>query len=213
MNTNNMDIQYQQGYVKGYLDGIKDERENAIIKDVYDKNFGNKKNDYERGLDDAWECARKMYQFNPINNKQLCEELYDMGFNEFICSTTASEAIAKIKEYEEKQKQEDKCCSNCGQPRDYRGKCILYKEGKCVNEYEKWMPKTNNEINVGDEVIYKPTGTHMVVTHVEECLIETFDGDGVCYTYDDDDNYLVKTGRNFSQIEEVLRLMQEDKRK
>ena len=62
---------------------------------------------YEDGLNEAWECAKKMYQFNPIDNKQLCEELYDMGFNEFICGTTASEAIAKIKEYEEKQKQAD----------------------------------------------------------------------------------------------------------
>ena len=77
---------------EGYEEADSNQRENAVYA-------------YERGLNDAWDCARKMYQFNPINNKQLCEELYDMGFNEFVCSTTASEAIAKIKEYEEKRKQ------------------------------------------------------------------------------------------------------------
>ena len=34
-----------------------------------------------------------------------------------------------------------KSCGNCGQPRDYRGDCILYDEGKCLNEYEKWIPR------------------------------------------------------------------------
>ena len=93
---------------EGYAEGLKKgedieqlnaaETKNEVARLNY--NYG-----YKSGLGDAWDCARKMYQFNPINNKQLCEELYDMGFNEFICSTTASEAIAKIKEYEEKQKQ------------------------------------------------------------------------------------------------------------
>ena len=37
---------------------------------------------------------------------------------------------------------EEKSCENCGQPRDYTGQCILFKEGKCVDIHEKWKPAT-----------------------------------------------------------------------
>lgn len=37
---------------------------------------------------------------------------------------------------------EEKSCATCGQPRDYKGRCILFKEGKCVDIHEEWKPVT-----------------------------------------------------------------------
>lgn len=37
---------------------------------------------------------------------------------------------------------QEKSCATCGQPRDYADQCILFKEGKCVERYEKWKPAT-----------------------------------------------------------------------
>lgn len=123
---------------------------------------------YEDGLNEAWELARKMYQFNPINNKQLCEELYDMGFNEFICSTTASEAIKQVKEYKEKQE----------------------------------------EIKIGDEVT-DDDGWNGVVTWIdpdgEYLIILQKDGTALHWKKES----FKKTGRHFTEIEEVLKQMQE----
>lgn len=36
----------------------------------------------------------------------------------------------------------NKSCATCGQPRDDTGRCILFKEGECVEMYEKWKPTT-----------------------------------------------------------------------
>lgn len=58
-----------------------------------------------QGRNEAWEAARELYQFDPNNNKQLCEEIFDMGFNEMICTITASEAIEKLKAWEKKQNE------------------------------------------------------------------------------------------------------------
>lgn len=33
-------------------------------------------------------------------------------------------------------------CATCGQPRDYKGQCILFKEGRFANAHEKWKPVT-----------------------------------------------------------------------
>lgn len=105
--------------------------------------YGNKIG-YDQGLNDAWECARKMYQFNPSTNEQLCEELYDMRFNEFICTVSASEAVEKIKEFEKKgtcnkcvrsntcvHKHEDIICFGCVNGSEYEEEPKLT-EKRCI---------------------------------------------------------------------------------
>lgn len=58
-------------------------------------------NEYQRGLDDAWECARELY----LNG--ACKDLFGEYFNTFIKNHTAQEAVEKLKAYEEKQKADD----------------------------------------------------------------------------------------------------------
>ena len=76
---------------------------------------------YQRGLDDAWEAARKIVE--------MADPPYWGVFNEYkndlFGKISAAEAIAKLKAYEEKQKADDKI--KVGDEVIYNGttKCIV----------------------------------------------------------------------------------------
>lgn len=85
---------------------------------------------YEKGLEDAWECARK------ILDAGVPYDYWDMGSGHHISYAikrySASEAMQKIKEYEERQKRDERkvdcevtACYNCVNHND------------CDYEYEK----------------------------------------------------------------------------
>jgi len=147
---------YEQGYKDGRADG-------------YDAGelFGG---DYQKGLNDAWECARRVINCDvPYDFWELASGQSNLAIFKHY---SAQGAIAKIKEYEEKQKQEDK-------------------------------------IKVGDEVIYDS----------ENCVITAIAngghtlmllGLGGGYMVRTTPESIKKTGRRFSQIEEVLKQMQEE---
>lgn len=88
----NIAIQIERAYQQGYEDGKK---ENCDCKD-------NMEDEYSRGLNEAWETARKIAKLGIDEQKRLfgCFGIYFISHE-----VSASEAIAKIKEYEEQQKQ------------------------------------------------------------------------------------------------------------
>ena len=92
------DVGKEYGYKKGYDAGCRDR----------DKIYTEDKEDYQRGLDDAWECARKIANIN-FDTLKVFKRYYLR--NEVFENFTVSEAIAKIKEYEEKQAEKN--CENC----------------------------------------------------------------------------------------------------
>ena len=66
----------------------------------------NRKKAYENGLNDAWECARKI-TLSACDGGIAIEsfkEVFGATYYNVIKDCSPSEAIAKIKEYEEKQK-------------------------------------------------------------------------------------------------------------
>lgn len=100
----------KSGYDEGYKNGIAD-------GNINDGTFAKKTQEaYKNGLDNAWECAKK------ITNEYTIKQLKDMGLinniplinskYEYSCRLivqySASETIAKIKEYEDKHK-----CKEC----------------------------------------------------------------------------------------------------
>lgn len=164
---NSIENRISHVYNQGYEDGLKDGKASVQIDDS---------TAYECGLNDAWECVKKIFDMDGDTAKELFGDfLVDHISRQF----TASEAIAKIKEYEEKQKQED------------------------------------DEIKIGDEIKNK-WGTRGVVVEIAP----QYNGATVysvlwrnaerrCLDKSDWDSYEVwkKTGRHFSQIEEVLEQM------
>lgn len=68
----------------------------------YDTGYGTKVNEfYEQGLIDAWEAARKIADM-PYGEE---EKVFGSGGWHFITQHTASEAIEKIRQYEQKQEE------------------------------------------------------------------------------------------------------------
>lgn len=152
-----VDICIRNAYDRGYKQGEKDGYE-------YGKQDG-----YNRGSYDAWECARKIVE-------TLVEPHFESGYmvNIFRCESaitamtnnSASEAIAKIKEYEETSKVDDeikvgdevghdglKCVvvkvwedcictiSQVGTTPSYTDKSVLKKTGRHFDEIEKLIKK------------------------------------------------------------------------
>lgn len=107
-----VDDAYQRGYDKGYADKTNSiEVCNKIVKDIQDEA-------YQRGLNEAWEAAKKIV-LSPDEGGTSLPDLFAMFGNgskqSVFRNYSASEAIAKQKAYEEKQKEDvyDKGCKGC----------------------------------------------------------------------------------------------------
>lgn len=88
---------YNDGYEQGSIDAVENGADNG----------------YEQGLNDAWECAREIGRQNQLMLEKMgfvIKEEYENGIRldwnpsfYVINKYPASEAIAKIKEYEKKK--------------------------------------------------------------------------------------------------------------
>lgn len=86
---------YQKGYDEGYQKGFEVGQHEATTLE------------YQQGLDDAWEAARKIAQEWEENTETEHRIVIDNSIRITLDSMTASEAIAKIKAYEEQQKADE----------------------------------------------------------------------------------------------------------
>ena len=93
LNSDYINEHYGQLLDEAYQRGYKDCETRYCSFDA----CPNRQAEYQRGLDDAWECARELY----LNG--VCKDLFGEYFHTFIKNHTAQEAIAKLKAYEEKQ--------------------------------------------------------------------------------------------------------------
>lgn len=94
---------FDKGYQQGYADAKSELGKNAI-------NLAHEESDraYQQGLEDAWEAAKKLV-LQPNEGGLSFETIYKIFDKpEFLVleNVSASEAISKIKEYEEQQKQD-----------------------------------------------------------------------------------------------------------
>ena len=83
-------------YNQGYEDGLKDGKESVQIDES---------TAYERGLEDAWDLARKLSKLG-FNDKR--QEIFGKKYGlsiDIIKDFSVDEVEAKIEEYEKKQKQ------------------------------------------------------------------------------------------------------------
>ena len=173
---------------------------------------------YQRGLDDAWECTRKLY----LNG--ACKDLFGEYFNTFIKNHTAQEAIEKLKAYEAEQGHSDtidesytigyKQANNNSKSNTECDGC-LYDDGIkehslchiCSNAYINYWtakPQEDEEIKVGDEVETKDGKRFAVTTFLDGDIAVGVCADGLGRGVDLKE--LRKTGRHFD-IEKILEEM------
>ena len=108
-----------------------------------------RKEGYEEGLNNAWECAKKLRHMDYSmlykvfdGDNVVIHGIQTKGLEAVFEKYSASEAMAKIKEYEEKQKQTQKRCSNCGHSYiDKDGDRLCDIGGSCGGIYAKWTPR------------------------------------------------------------------------
>lgn len=115
------------------------------IRNAYDRGYKQGQKDMEQdtmavlengkmiGREEAWECARKLSEMlNAEINQIFNDDIYWVAvFKKY----SASEAIAKIKEYEEKQKavtiQQERDCKHCSK--------VYGTLGCCTTVSNKWI--------------------------------------------------------------------------
>lgn len=191
---------------------------------------------YEDGLNEAWEAARKVVCDEGYNYTEL-ERIFGKKSPSRILETlTASEAIAKIEEYEEKQKA----------PVFKTGDRVLVKQTRCYpngeiaitegtyaivtqvpplaggeytirtdHEYCKcpsnYLELANDVLLIGDEVYLLDASYRGVVTAVwDDCgVVKTERLTQSDKLACDDAKDLHRTGRRFPEIVDVLKQMQE----
>ena len=101
---------FDKGYQQGYEDGQESLVNAYAIGKGEDTLEDIKEAEYNRGLNDAWTVVRKIIE--PVDDGgysfDTLRKIFDESAIRFIFKhNTGVEAIAKIKEYEDKQKQDD----------------------------------------------------------------------------------------------------------
>jgi len=133
---NKIEKLHDEIYRMGYQDGIEH-------GNINDGTFADKvKEAYDNGLTDAWECARRLThpRYGGYRDSEQKKIFGYENSDDVLTEYSASEAIQKIKEYEEKQKQPnefeigDEVISKygnkgCVTSYDDDELCVLYRDG------------------------------------------------------------------------------------
>lgn len=213
--------EFEKSYEEGYNAGLED-------GNVSDSTLDEKiKEAYENGANDAWECARKIFSMT-VND---VDEIFPECQANICEDVSALEAIEKIKEYEEKQKEPvfkvgdrvktliDKDSmgvklfpvGTIGDIVDVDGNATeVTADGTTWWYHVDALELANDVFLVGDEVYLLDKNYRGVVTAVwEHCgvKVETLTQSGKLSCTDAKD--LHRTGRRFPEIANVLKKMQE----
>lgn len=93
-----------------YVDSVSVDELEELNSDYINEHYGDLQDDaYQRGLEDAWEAARKIVRMSEGDLLNIFTECYSAVCTalQVLLKYDASEAIEKLKAYEEKQKAED----------------------------------------------------------------------------------------------------------
>lgn len=100
---------YDRGYKQGYKDGYEEGHHYGEIDGVM--NVQTDEVSYQRGLEDAWECVKKITYEKTEGGFDFRElkEIFDgrILLSEILVNYSATKAMKKIREYEESPKADD----------------------------------------------------------------------------------------------------------
>ena len=92
-------------YTEPDMEQVRKEAYDIAYKDAEEIYEGGKRAMYQKGLSDAWEAARKIWKYDTITLR----EIFGKGVTrmDWFMKFTASEAIEKIRQYEQEKQEED----------------------------------------------------------------------------------------------------------
>lgn len=169
---------YDRGYKQGYKDGYEEGHHYGEIDGVM--NVQTDEVSYQRGLEDAWECVKKItYEKTEggFDFKEL-KEIFDgrILLSEILVNYSATKAMKKIREYEESSKADDEI--KVGDEVMYANNIVgvisrisrissICSEGQ-FDTYYTIMQKNGDYVVVVDKMITSKTGRHF--NQIEELL-------------------------------------------
>lgn len=175
--TEGMKRQAQELIDQAYQRGLK-----AGVESCIDSLTADSEKYIEQGRNEAWEALKRIccYGKDCLSGSELEEIFGTSSDSDIILHDTASEAIQKIREYEEKKKQEDE------------------------------------EIRVGDEMIYENGWLDGKLIGIVTYIPKTKDYFNILWSdgstgIEKNKSDFKKTGRHFQEIADVLKKMREEK--
>lgn len=109
-----------------FVDTLAVDNLEELTSDYINEHFGDLQDTaYQRGLEDAWEAARKIIHMPEGDLLNIFTECYSAVCTalQVLLKYDASEAIAKLKAYEDKQKADDKIV--VGDEVNWLGDCFI----------------------------------------------------------------------------------------
>ena len=199
---NNFMIELRCAFDRGYRQGRDDEWAATQAKQ--------KENEYDRGLNDAWECCKRFWQ----SDENTCRDIFNIIRWEDFFDLSPSEAIEKFKEYDGKKNCIERCCKNCRHSENG----MIGNKKRCEVCYYDLLSKgntlfepmeTDSCIEIGDEV-RNSTNNHIgiVVKNVDENsvkIISSWGNTGIWELKNCN-----KTGKCFKDFAERLLSLQDD---
>ena len=131
----NIRVEVKAAYDKGYKQGFNDGEGSYLVSK---KKEAEAIEAYQKGLDYAWEICGKIIEDEWWKASSYCQVVFGTD-NPF--SMPASEALRKIREYEEKQNAEIKVGDEvmCGQHQTIKMVVVDTSRGiKATNGYDSW---------------------------------------------------------------------------
>lgn len=185
LSTKEIDDLLMTAYKRGYENGVASEG----FTDGYTEEEVERreKEAYQKGMDEVWELCKKIWGFY---THVIIENIYDVNcFQDILETYTASDALTKIKEYEDSQK-----CLECV----YKGDTEICDSCVDNDRYEQKL-----EIKIGDEVmIAHKRYIVFAINAYKYCL---FDGHDLSW-WGQKGNVMAnsRTGRHFNGVEEIF---------
>lgn len=143
---------YQAGYEDGKAHVLTVQRQmlNKQFNEGYEQGLSVNyeeatKKSYVKGLEDAWEVARKIVLSDVAGGIPIDDilKIYSTSYYGVMKNIPVQEAVAKLEEWEKRQEQEQskKRCENCNHYCGYdnKFKCDI-KSVLCI-EHDRWTPK------------------------------------------------------------------------
>ena len=134
-----------------------------LTAEYVNEHFGSLQDDaYNKGLEDAWELARKMLRMCDADLLDIFTECYASVCTalQAIQKYTVHEALAKLQAYEQKHKEDADFCVGDEVQSEFGDNCIVTKSSVGVDKKQMYVMFGDGSTGEREKVYFHRTGKH-----------------------------------------------------